>query len=249
MCRAASPGCSRSGRRGRSATGSARRRPATGCPSTTSRSASSTTTATPGCARSARRSRSPASRSKAPPSFVLKVLCRVHPELRRRARAAQRAIDRKLWHEDRLRWEQVGRAELLAAGPRPAGRADRAARRRRARRPPAPGRRPPRTRHRQALRTAPDPQPDRRSSAAGLPRLGHRPRRGVRPPRRHVAGVDSIGGAARHHRPSPRPTRAWSHGPSTTSAPPAPKLPPRSTTTSPTTAGGSSPSTRPAASP
>src|SRR5687768_5107401 len=53
--------------------------------------------------------------SKAPPALVLKVLARVHPELRRRARAARRAIDQKLWHEDRLRWEREGRAELLGA--------------------------------------------------------------------------------------------------------------------------------------
>jgi len=53
--------------------------------------------------------------SKAPPALVLKVLARVHPELRRRARAARRAIDQKLWHDDRLRWEREGRAELLAA--------------------------------------------------------------------------------------------------------------------------------------
>lgn len=53
--------------------------------------------------------------SKAPPALVIKVLARVHPELRRRARAARRAIDQKLWHEDRLRWEREGRAGLLSA--------------------------------------------------------------------------------------------------------------------------------------
>jgi pyruvate,water dikinase len=58
----------------------------------------------------------PGRRSKAPPNLLLKVLCRVHPELRRRARAAQRAIDRKMWNEDRLQWEHFGRAELLVAG-------------------------------------------------------------------------------------------------------------------------------------
>lgn len=52
---------------------------------------------------------------KAPPALVLTVLARVHPELRRRARAAQQAIDTKLWHEDRRRWEQGGRAELVTA--------------------------------------------------------------------------------------------------------------------------------------
>ena len=57
----------------------------------------------------------PGKTSKAPPALVLKVLARVHPELRRRARAAQQAIGTKLWDEDRLRWEQGGRAELVAA--------------------------------------------------------------------------------------------------------------------------------------
>ena len=74
-------------------TGSAAPRPATGSRSTTSRCGSSTTTATPGCARSARRSRSRASRASAPPAFVLWLLARLHPELRRRAKAARRAID------------------------------------------------------------------------------------------------------------------------------------------------------------
>ena len=53
--------------------------------------------------------------SKAPPPVVLKVLARVHPELRRRAKAARRAIDQKLWLEDLRRWDRHGRAELLAA--------------------------------------------------------------------------------------------------------------------------------------
>ncbi|HKY16695.1 MAG TPA: hypothetical protein VJM33_17350, partial [Microthrixaceae bacterium] len=57
----------------------------------------------------------PGKPSKAPPSLVLKVLARVHPELRRRSRAARRAIDQALWIEDRRRWEEHGRAELLAA--------------------------------------------------------------------------------------------------------------------------------------
>jgi rifampicin phosphotransferase len=51
---------------------------------------------------------------KAPPALVLKVLARVHPELRRRTRAARRAIDGKLWLEDRRRWETEGRSALLA---------------------------------------------------------------------------------------------------------------------------------------
>ncbi|HVF76042.1 MAG TPA: PEP-utilizing enzyme [Acidimicrobiales bacterium] len=57
----------------------------------------------------------PGKPSKAPPAFVLKVLARVHPELRRRARAARRAIDEQLWNVDRRQWEQHGRARLLDA--------------------------------------------------------------------------------------------------------------------------------------
>lgn len=57
----------------------------------------------------------PGKPSKAPPALVLKVLARLHPELRRRARAARRAIDEQLWNVDRVRWEQHGRAELLGA--------------------------------------------------------------------------------------------------------------------------------------
>jgi len=53
--------------------------------------------------------------SKAPPPLVLKVLARVHPELRRRARAARRALDGRLWQQERRVWEQTGRAELHAA--------------------------------------------------------------------------------------------------------------------------------------
>lgn len=51
-----------------------------------------------------------------PPDVVLKVLARLHPELRRRAKAARRAIEQKLWHEDRTRWEQQDRPDMLATG-------------------------------------------------------------------------------------------------------------------------------------
>ena len=53
--------------------------------------------------------------SSAPPASVLWLLARLHPELRRRAKTARRAIDQKVWHEDRLRWEQHDRAAMLAA--------------------------------------------------------------------------------------------------------------------------------------
>ena len=53
--------------------------------------------------------------SSAPPAAVLWLLARLHPELRRRAKAARRAIDQKVWQEDRLRWEQHDRGAMLAA--------------------------------------------------------------------------------------------------------------------------------------
>ena len=57
----------------------------------------------------------PGKARKAPPAAVLKVLARVHPGLRKRTKAARRAIDRKLWQADRERWEQHHRDEMLAA--------------------------------------------------------------------------------------------------------------------------------------
>lgn len=58
----------------------------------------------------------PGKTSGPPPDVMLKVLARLHPEFRRRTRAARRAIEHKLWHEDRRRWEEVDRAEMLATG-------------------------------------------------------------------------------------------------------------------------------------
>ena len=57
----------------------------------------------------------PGKPSKAPPGFVLWALARLHPELRRRAKAARRALDERLWREDLREWEQRGRAEMVAA--------------------------------------------------------------------------------------------------------------------------------------
>jgi len=53
--------------------------------------------------------------SKAPASFVLWALARLHPELRRRAKAARRAIDERVWREDLRAWEREGRAAMVAA--------------------------------------------------------------------------------------------------------------------------------------
>lgn len=58
----------------------------------------------------------PGKPSSPPPALVLKVLARVHPELRRRNRAARRAIEHKLWHEDRQRWEDHDRPTMLSTG-------------------------------------------------------------------------------------------------------------------------------------
>lgn len=54
--------------------------------------------------------------SKAPPAFVLWALARVHPELRRRAKAARRALDGRIWRDDLREWEQVGRPAMIVAG-------------------------------------------------------------------------------------------------------------------------------------
>lgn len=54
--------------------------------------------------------------SKAPPAFVLWVLARVHPELRRRAKAARRALDGRIWRDDLREWERVGRLAMIRAG-------------------------------------------------------------------------------------------------------------------------------------
>jgi pyruvate,water dikinase len=49
-----------------------------------------------------------------PPKPVLQLLCRVHPELRRRARTAARAIADKVWREDLARWDDVDKPAAIA---------------------------------------------------------------------------------------------------------------------------------------
>ena len=58
----------------------------------------------------------PGKPSTPPPDLVLKLLARLHPELRRRTKSARRAIEQRLWHEDRRRWEEHDRPEMLATG-------------------------------------------------------------------------------------------------------------------------------------
>lgn len=53
--------------------------------------------------------------SKAPPGAVLRLLARLHPELRRRARTAARALVDKPWISDCVRWDTEQRAALVAA--------------------------------------------------------------------------------------------------------------------------------------
>jgi pyruvate,water dikinase len=58
----------------------------------------------------------PGKTSPAPPALVLKVLTRVHPELRRRAKAARRALATRPWRNEVERWDSVLRDELLHRG-------------------------------------------------------------------------------------------------------------------------------------
>jgi pyruvate,water dikinase len=55
----------------------------------------------------------PGKASSPPPKLVLQLLARLHPELRRRNRAARRAIDERLWDADRQRWENSDRAQMV----------------------------------------------------------------------------------------------------------------------------------------
>ncbi len=58
----------------------------------------------------------PGKPSNPPPDVVLRVLARLHPELRRRARTARRAITQRRWLDDKRRWEESDRPEMLATG-------------------------------------------------------------------------------------------------------------------------------------
>jgi pyruvate,water dikinase len=51
-----------------------------------------------------------------PPTFVLWLLARLHPELRRRNRAAAAALAERRWHHDLARWEDTLKTEMLATG-------------------------------------------------------------------------------------------------------------------------------------
>ena len=53
--------------------------------------------------------------SRTPPASVLWLLARLHPELRRRAKAAERTLAERPWLEDCRRWETEQRPALVAA--------------------------------------------------------------------------------------------------------------------------------------
>lgn len=58
----------------------------------------------------------PGKATSAPPAFVLWLLARLHPELRRRSRAAKVALAERVWHHDLARWEGQLKGEMLASG-------------------------------------------------------------------------------------------------------------------------------------
>lgn len=49
-----------------------------------------------------------------PPKLIFKLLLKVHPALRARRRAAERALDERLWLSDLERWEQEAKPSMLA---------------------------------------------------------------------------------------------------------------------------------------
>ena len=50
-----------------------------------------------------------------PPAVVMKLIARIHPELRRRTRTAARAFEEKWWRDEVDRWFERDRAEVVAA--------------------------------------------------------------------------------------------------------------------------------------
>ena len=58
----------------------------------------------------------PGKETSPPPGFVLWLLARLHPELRRRGRAAKAALTERRWHDDIARWEDQLKGDMLATG-------------------------------------------------------------------------------------------------------------------------------------
>jgi pyruvate,water dikinase len=58
----------------------------------------------------------PGKETSPPPAFVLWLLARLHPEMRRRARTAKAALAERRWLDDLARWEGELRPDMLATG-------------------------------------------------------------------------------------------------------------------------------------
>ena len=58
----------------------------------------------------------PGKETSAPPAFVLWLLARLHPEMRRRSRTAKVALAERRWHDDLARWEGELKDDMLATG-------------------------------------------------------------------------------------------------------------------------------------
>jgi pyruvate,water dikinase len=58
----------------------------------------------------------PGKETSPPPAVVLWLLTRLHPELRRRGRAAKAALAERRWHDDLARWEGELKDDMLATG-------------------------------------------------------------------------------------------------------------------------------------
>jgi rifampicin phosphotransferase len=50
---------------------------------------------------------------KLPPKAVLQLVSRLHPEMRRRTRTAERAMTQKLWRQDLAHWDEVDKPEAI----------------------------------------------------------------------------------------------------------------------------------------
>lgn len=57
----------------------------------------------------------PAGATGPPPKLVLQLLSRIHPEMRRRHQAAERAIREKLWRADLAEWDEVDKPAAIEA--------------------------------------------------------------------------------------------------------------------------------------
>lgn len=58
----------------------------------------------------------PGKETSPPPGFVMWLLARLHPELRRRARTATAALAERRWHDDLHRWDSQLKGAMLATG-------------------------------------------------------------------------------------------------------------------------------------